>query len=94
VGDLAARTGVAEARIKADNPGIAFPLPPAAVLAGCREHLVVASGATVETRANIAAQNGVSEAALVRANPDIAVDAATNAWPALAVGQKILIPVH
>ncbi|MCC6998003.1 MAG: LysM peptidoglycan-binding domain-containing protein [Deltaproteobacteria bacterium] len=87
-----------------DNPGITDALPADAVLAGCREHLVVAittsnptSGATdrgVETRAQIAAQNGVSEADLVRANPDVAVDAATNSWPTLTGGQRLLIPVH
>ncbi len=60
-----------------------------AVLAGCREHWVVAG----ETRAKIAAQNGVAEADLVRANPDIPMDV-VNEWPALAAGQKILIPVH
>jgi hypothetical protein len=45
-----------------------------------------------ETRAGIAAQHGVSEAALARANPDLALDPATNAWPTLTLGQKILIP--
>jgi hypothetical protein len=82
--DLAQRSGVLRATIERDNPGITDALPPAAVLAGCREHWVVAG----ETRANVAAQNGVSEADLVRANPDI------TAWGALTAGQKILIPVH
>jgi hypothetical protein len=36
----------------------------------------------------------VSEADLVRANPDIATDVVTNEWPVLAAGQKILIPAH
>jgi hypothetical protein len=88
--DLARRSGVPRTTIERENPGITDALPPNAVLPGCREHWVVAG----ETRANIAAQNGVSEADLVRANPDIAVDPATNAWPTLTVGQKILIPVH
>jgi hypothetical protein len=84
--DLASRSGVARATIQASNPGITDALPPTAVLPGCREHWVVAG----ETRANIAAQNGVSEADLVRANPDVAA----GAWAALPAGQKILIPVH
>jgi hypothetical protein len=88
--DLAWRSGVPRATIERDNPGITDALPAAAALAGCREHWVVAG----ETRAKIAAQNGVSEADLVRANPDIPLDAATSAWPALAAGQKILIPAH
>jgi hypothetical protein len=102
--DLARRSGVSRARIEADNPGITDALPPSAVLTGCREHIVVVADTThprtgvreqrPETRANIAAQHGVSEAALVRANPDLALDPATNAWPALTAGQKILIPVH
>lgn len=102
--DLARRSGVPRATIERDNAGITDALPADAVLAGCREHLVVAisttnptTGATdngVETRAQIATQNGVSEAALVRANPDVAVDAATNNWPTLTGGQRLLIPVH
>jgi hypothetical protein len=88
--DLAWRSGVPRATIVQDNPGITDALPTAAMLAGCREHWVVSG----ETRDRIAAQNGVSEADLVRANPDIAVDPATSAWTALPVGQKILIPRH
>lgn len=88
--DLARRTGVPRSTIERDNPGITDALPPTAMLAGCREHWVVAG----ETRANIAMQNGVAEAELVRANPDIPLDAATSAWSGLTVGQKILIPVH
>ena len=78
--------------IVAQNAGITDALPATAVLPGCREHIVVEAAGTVETRANIAAQHGVSEADLVRANPDIPL--AANAWPALVVGQRILIPVH
>jgi hypothetical protein len=84
--DLARRTGVPRTTIQASNPGITDALPPTAVLTGCREHWVV----TGETRANVAAQNGVSEADLVRANPDVTAAA----WGALTAGQKILIPVH
>jgi len=102
--DLARRSGVPRGQIEADNPGITDALPSTAVLSGCRQHIVVVADAThprtgvreqrPETRANIAAQHGVSEADLVRANPDIPLDPATNAWPALAAGQEILIPVH
>ena len=88
--DLARRSGVPRPTIERDNPGITDTLPATAVLAGCREHWVVAG----ETRANIAAQHGVSEADLVRANPDIALSAATSLWSALPVGQKLLIPAH
>lgn len=87
--DLARRSGVPRATIVRDNPGITDALPATAVLTGCREHWVVAG----ETRAKIAGQHGVSEADLVRANPDVPTDMA-NVWPALTVGQKILIPVH
>jgi hypothetical protein len=88
--DLAWRSGVPRATIERDNPGITDALPPTAVLSGCREHWVVAG----ETRDKIAVQNGVSEADLMRANPDIPLDPATSAWPALATGQRILISVH
>lgn len=88
--DLARRSGVPRATIERDNPGITNVLPPDAVLASTREHVVV----TGETRAKIAVQHGVSEADLVRANPDIATDVVTNEWPVLAAGQKILIPAH
>jgi hypothetical protein len=90
VADLATRSGVAAATIIADNPGIDKKLSLTAVLAGCREHWCVAG----ETRANVAAQNGVSEADLVRANPDIPQTLPAKTWPALTAGQKILIPVH
>lgn len=104
VDDLAWRSGVPKAELLSANPGLATPFPPTAVLPGCREHVVVMSRAKhpvsgvaanePETRANIAAQHGVSEADLARANPDIALDAATSGWPALTEGQKILIPRH
>jgi hypothetical protein len=88
--DLAWRSGVPRTTIERDNAGITDALPATAVLAGCREHSVVAG----ETRTRIAIQNGVSEADLVRANPDVPLDAATSTWPALASRQRILIPVH
>jgi hypothetical protein len=88
--DLALRTGVPRLTILADNPGITDALPPTAVLRSCLEHQVVPG----ESRANIAAQHGVAEADLVRANPDVAVDPITNQWPPLAAGQRLLIPAH
>jgi hypothetical protein len=88
--DLAARSGVAQQTILANNPGIAGALPAAAVLPGCREHRVVPG----ETRNGIALQNGVSESDLVRANPDLALDPATGDWPTLTAGHRLLIPVH
>jgi hypothetical protein len=89
---LAAASGVAEAVIRASNPGIGVPLPARARLPGCREHVVVeaqdAAGAAVrETKAQIAQQNGVFEADLDRANPG-------RNWAGLAAGDKILIPRH
>jgi outer membrane protein OmpA-like peptidoglycan-associated protein len=102
--ELAQRSGVPRAQIEADNPGIAAPLPATAVLAGAREHIVVVASTThprsglaesaIETRAQIATQHGVSEADLVRANPDLPTDPATHAWPPLVVDQRVLIPRH
>lgn len=88
--ELARRSGVPRATIERDNPGIAAPLPASAVLAGCREHRVIGG----ETRALIAAQNGVSEQALATANPDVPIDPASSDWPVLAAGRVLLIPVH
>ena len=42
----------------------------------------------IETRAQIATQNGVSEADLVRANPGIAD------WTRLNDGDRVLVPKH
>jgi len=88
--DLAARSGVPRATIERDNPGITNNLPATAVLAGCREHWVVAG----ETLALIATQNGVSEADLVRANPDLFADPFSGAWLLPAEGQQILVPLR
>ena len=88
IDDLASRSGVPRTTIERDNPSITNSLPATAVLAGCREHSVIAG----ETRALISAQNGVPEPALVRANPDIPANAA-GAWPTLAAGQRVLIPL-
>jgi hypothetical protein len=66
------------------------------VLPGCREHVIVegrptldvpAGPARIETPAQIAAQNGVTEADLRRANP------AVN-WATLHDGDHILVPRH
>ena len=94
VDELATATSIARAQLIADNAGIDTAFPATAVLTGCRVHVVVSSGSAVEDRAMIAAQNGVSEADLVRANPGIARDPATNQWPALTAGNTVLIPVH
>lgn len=93
--DLATATGLSEAELQTANPGISPPLPRRARLPGCREHTVVEAsdaGGTrrVENRAQIASQNGVSEADLVRANNPIHV----SDWNALTPGWKILIPRH
>ncbi len=88
--DLARRSGVPRQTIVRENPGITDTLPHTAVLSGCREHWVISG----ETRANIAAQHGVSETDLAQANPDIPIDLATGNWSALPAGQRILIPVH
>ena len=93
---LSAASGVPEADIKTANPTERFagPLPARLGLPGCRDHRVIgvadaAAGTTViETRAQIAEQNGVSEADLVRANPAVAD------WTRLADGDHVLIPRH
>ena len=55
---------------------------------GAREHTVVSAGAGgVETKQQIAKQNGVSEDALTRANPGVV-------WASLAAGDTVLIPKH
>lgn len=93
--DLATATGVSEADITAANSGtdLTGALPATVKVPGCREHTVVTvtdnAGRTTarETREQIAAQNGVSEADLVRANPSVS-------WSSVVAGQKILIPKH
>ena len=93
---LSAASGVPEADIRTANPTERFagPLPARLGLPGCRDHRVIgvadaAAGTTViETRAQIAEQNGVSEADLVRANPAVAD------WTRLADGDHVLIPRH
>lgn len=96
---LAKASGLNEAQIKAANPGITDALKPKLVLPGCREHIVVGTKdrkgrIAIERRKHIAAQHGVSQADLVRANPGIPIIKATNAWGPLTIGQKILIPKH
>jgi peptidoglycan hydrolase-like protein with peptidoglycan-binding domain len=87
-------TGVPEGTILAANPGVPpkGPLPATMQVPGVRKHRVVAasdeSGAKrVETREIIALQNGVSEAALQRANPGAQ-------FAALRSGQELLIPAR
>ena len=90
---LASVTRVSEAIVLAANPGFtsASPLPAILHVPGTREHIVVearnrrAVSGTVETLAQIAAQNGMTASILRTANPLVN-------WSALTVGQKILIP--
>lgn len=93
---LATATGVAEADILSANPGLtaAGPLPSNLNVPGCRDHMVVQASdgriggvRTVETKAQIATQNGLVEADLDRANPGVN-------WTTLTQGQIILIPRH
>jgi peptidoglycan hydrolase-like protein with peptidoglycan-binding domain len=96
---LAIMCGTYHAEVLAANPGLTAegPLPPTVRVPGCRYHVVVA--ATEETatgairarraegRAEIAAQNGVTEDALDRANPGLH-------WHRLRAGDRVLIPRH
>ena len=91
---LAAATGVSEAEIVAANSGFSpgDPLPAEMIVPGTREHIAVAARGfagtiRVESKAQIAAQNGVTESDLERANPGVN-------WSALTEGQRILIPKH
>jgi hypothetical protein len=93
--DLSARTGVSKREILNANRGMvaADPLPTRVRIPGVREHRVVTTftstgrAGPAETADQIAAQNGVSVAALRRANPRVA-------WARLAGGELILIPRH
>lgn len=96
---LAVLTGSTSAAIIGANPGLkqdsALPMP--IRVPGVRLHTVVKSDETsptgaavttvVETPAQIAAQNGVTEPALRRANPG-------RNWTTLKAGDRVLIPVH
>jgi hypothetical protein len=93
---LAVASGLPPAEITAANPGLtdgAF--PPTVRLPGCREHIVMGYStaapveSVAETRGQIAAQNGVTEAALDRANPGIT---ARGGWGSLTAGTSILVP--
>ncbi|MFL6074932.1 MAG: hypothetical protein ACJ73S_16160 [Mycobacteriales bacterium] len=96
--EFATATGVSAADIVNANPGTgvtatsAGPLPARLHAPGCREHVVVMAtdqggNQAVETKAQIATQNGVATTDLDRANP------AMN-WPGLAAGDRVLIPFH
>lgn len=88
---LAAAVNVPEADLRAANPGVSEPLSGRLHAPGCREHRVVtssdATATRAETRAVIAKQNGVTEAALTTANSGVN-------WAALAADQIIIIPRH
>lgn len=97
IAELAVASGLTATELTAANPGLtdgAF--PPTVRLPGCREHLVMgyrspgAAGleSAVESRAQIAAQNGVTEATLDRANPGLAA----TGWSTLVAGTSVLIP--
>jgi hypothetical protein len=93
---LSTASGVPEADIRTANATERFAgaLPGRLGLPGCRDHRIVgvldraARANVVETRAQIAEQNGVSEADLVRANPGVAD------WSRLSDGDHVLIPRH
>jgi hypothetical protein len=92
VAQAVTRFGVTEAALRAANPGLPpVNLPPRINVPGWREHVVVSSreGATetVETKDQIATQNGLVPADLDAANPGMA-------WGALAAGSIVLIPPH
>jgi hypothetical protein len=96
---LAVAANVPEADIVRDNPhlpaiGLSAGTPVHVV--GTREHVVavaqptsdVPTGlATPETPAQIATQNGITEAALRRANPSVS-------WTTLNAGDRVFIPHH
>lgn len=98
---LAVASGVPEAEIARNNrplaaAGAAVTFGMHVVLPGCREHVIAvgrpthdvpAGPARIETPAQIAVQNGVTEADLRRANP------AVN-WTRLNDGDHVLIPRH
>jgi hypothetical protein len=97
---LSVASGVPPAEISTANPGLtdgAF--PPTVRLPGCREHIVMGYSTTApapvesvaETRAQIAAQNGVTTAMLDRANPGVAARAG---WGTLPAGTSDLNPRH
>lgn len=91
---LATASGLTEAEIRTANPGVnlAAGMPARLALPGARDHRIVAAfdraarANVIETRAQIATQNGVSEADLVRANPGIPD------WTRLAEGDRVLVP--
>jgi hypothetical protein len=95
---LAAATTVPEPELRGANPGVSDPIGPASlVMPGCREHVVVTSphggGEAPETRALIAAQHGVTEGALIHANPGLPRNHAGE-WPPFAAGDRVLVPRH
>lgn len=91
---LATRTGVSEEDLRAANPDLPVsgtPLPSRVNVPGWREHIVVEAvdlinaTTTPETKAQIAAQNGLVESDLDPANPGVN-------WTGLSAGDRILIP--
>jgi hypothetical protein len=90
--ELAIATGVGEGDLRAANLGATEPLGGSLVMPGCREHIVVSSPGTpdtAESRKQIAAQHGVDQNALIRANPA----RGNGAW-VLAANDRVLVPHH
>jgi hypothetical protein len=96
---LALASGVPPDEIRRSNPGLTEGAFPATVrLPGCREHVVLGytspiatTESGIESRADIARMNGVTEADLERANPGITT---SGGWSTLTAGIFILIPRH
>ena len=98
---LAAASGVSEAQIGRANralrdPAAAVTAGTLVSLRGCREHVIVEAVPThdapvgparIETAAQVAAQHGIAEADVLRANPAVT-------WATLRPGDHILIPRH
>lgn len=91
---LAKAANVSEATIRSANPGLPAALPAQVHVPGATDHVVVTAkniagppSPKSESKSQIAAQHGISEKDLERANPGLN-------WAALTEGQHILIPKH
>jgi hypothetical protein len=96
--ELATATGVSATAILTAGAqhGVTLPadgpLPAQAYVPGCRDHVVVATtdgsnNQAVESKDQIASQNGVDTADLDRANPN-------RDWTAVTAGDRVLVPSH
>ena len=98
---LATASGLSEAQIGRANrtlrdPAAAVTAGMLVSLRGCREHVIVQAAPThdapvgparIETAAQVAAQHGIAEADVLRANPGVT-------WSSLHPGDHVLIPRH